>query len=234
MSEEYILVLDTETTGLPKDYPSFTDLKSFDNARLVSICCQFYPFSLSSLNEKEKGEKIEIYEVIKPDRFNITNSNIHGITEEYAIENGKDVNEVLNTISKYILKTKLIVAHNVNFDMSILLSELYRIDKNHELINKINSTEKYCTCSRNNYVKLLNLYYDLFKEDFIAHDAKNDCDACARIFFHQGKLPDTNIYLKVGFKDKDLAKSMGAKWNHDKKKWYAVDSSCKELISKFK
>ncbi len=41
------------------------------------------------------------------------------------------------------------------------------------------------------------------------------------------------IYLHVPFELKDEAKSMGAKWDPEKKLWYAPDESFKKLIEKF-
>lgn len=41
------------------------------------------------------------------------------------------------------------------------------------------------------------------------------------------------IYLHVPFEQKDDAKSMGAKWDPQKKLWYAQDESFKNLIEKF-
>jgi len=41
------------------------------------------------------------------------------------------------------------------------------------------------------------------------------------------------IYLHVPFEQKDDAKSMGAKWDPEKKLWYAPDESFKQLIQKY-
>ena len=38
------------------------------------------------------------------------------------------------------------------------------------------------------------------------------------------------IYLNVDFKDKDEAKKLGAKWDANAKKWYAINND-KELIN---
>ena len=40
------------------------------------------------------------------------------------------------------------------------------------------------------------------------------------------------IYLNVGFKDKDEAKKLGAKWDANAKKWYAINND-KELIERW-
>jgi predicted GIY-YIG superfamily endonuclease len=42
------------------------------------------------------------------------------------------------------------------------------------------------------------------------------------------------IYLSVPYSRKDESKKLGAKWDSDKKKWFAPDDSFKELIETFK
>ncbi len=42
------------------------------------------------------------------------------------------------------------------------------------------------------------------------------------------------IYLFVTYDQKDIAKSLGAKWDPEKKMWYAPDSSFKELLETFR
>lgn len=44
---------------------------------------------------------------------------------------------------------------------------------------------------------------------------------------------NTRIYLNVPFRDKDYAKRLGAKWDADKKKWYAPNDSYTTLIEKY-
>ena len=41
------------------------------------------------------------------------------------------------------------------------------------------------------------------------------------------------IFLNVAYAQKDHAKSLGAKWDAQKKKWYAPDESFKELIDTY-
>jgi hypothetical protein len=41
------------------------------------------------------------------------------------------------------------------------------------------------------------------------------------------------IYINVSYKEKDDAKILGAKWDNEKKTWYAPNLTYKELIEKF-
>jgi ribonuclease HI len=47
---------------------------------------------------------------------------------------------------------------------------------------------------------------------------------------------NTKIYLNVAYKDKDDAKSKGARWDPNKKKWYILDNNTnkEELVRKYK
>lgn len=67
-----------------------------------------------------------------------------------------------------------------------------------------------------------NYYADLFANNSI--DNK-----------HEKKENDSKIYLNVSFKDKDDAKSKGARWDAGKKKWYTLDSNKnkEELVKKY-
>jgi len=47
-------------------------------------------------------------------------------------------------------------------------------------------------------------------------------------------LPDLRIYIVVPYSKKDEARSLGAFWDPDKRKWYSPDSTYIELLSRFK
>jgi hypothetical protein len=46
-------------------------------------------------------------------------------------------------------------------------------------------------------------------------------------------IMEKRIYLYISYNEKDEAKKLGAKWDSDIKKWYAPDTSYKELINKY-
>lgn len=50
---------------------------------------------------------------------------------------------------------------------------------------------------------------------------------------HQYNQQFQRVYLNVDFDMKDIAKSLGAKWDLDKKIWYAPNQSFKNLINEF-
>ena len=167
------LFFDTETTGFPP------------NARMVSIAWQLW--SDNNFIDKE-------HHIIKPDNFTIPEqaSRVHGITTEYALENGKPVADVLDNFEKYAQSADIVIAHNFKFDNQILDIEYKLLKKNNPLKGiKVIDTMLEST----NYLKLpgrygykwpnlSELYEFLFGEKFDnAHSADADIDATAKCFF---------------------------------------------------
>lgn len=187
-----VLIFDTETTGLPitKGYDSYydyTNISKYNSSRLVQISWKLF-------NDKNCISNFDY--IIKPDNFKIYNSNIHGITTEYANENGINFSVVTNSFLNDLEKCDTIVAHNFNFDKHILLSEFSRYDYT-GLIKIFNEKQNFCTM--NNTTKLLKLknkggypkspklselYTYLFnKEPENLHNSKYDTLHTSKCFF---------------------------------------------------
>jgi DNA polymerase III epsilon subunit-like protein len=137
--------------------------------------------------------------IIKPLGFKIPieASKVHGITTEYALENGVSIEEVLLNFEKHCEKSKYLIAHNINFDSKVTGSEFLRILSR----NPISKLEKMCTMeSSTNFCKipgnygykwpkLSELHVKLFGIDFEgAHDALADIEATAKCFWEMKKL----------------------------------------------
>ena len=141
---DYRLIFDTETSGIPyrtrAEGYTYTNLDHFKNARLLSI-------SWIILDNNYNIVSKDTY-YIKPDNFEISSDSIkiHGLTKEFLVENGITIHELLLNLNGLFEKYNitLLIAHNVNFDINILKSELYRYAYNITL-NKINNCKSYCT-----------------------------------------------------------------------------------------
>ena len=191
-----VLVLDTETTGLPitksfNNYYPYTQLDKYERCRIVSIC--WYKYNNGKLVKK-------FYNIIKPENFQIDNDSyacgINKITHEIANEKGILINDVFEELYQDLNSVDTIVAHNLNFDKNILLAELYRHNKNN-IINLFLSKNMYCTMlngvditkisfknGTNKVPKLVELYKHYFNEEFDdAHNAEADVLACAKCYF---------------------------------------------------
>lgn len=148
-----VLFIDSETTGLVKDkgfnykqeekFPNYTE-NIYDNARIVQIAWLYmkdfdYDYVIEPDNINQK--------IIKPSNYKILNHNFHGITNEYALANGKDIKKVLKKFSKIIIDTNYIIGYNVYFDINILLHELYKLKYKKtikKILNLINEKKILC------------------------------------------------------------------------------------------
>ncbi len=179
------LFFDTETTGLPKNYNApASNLKNWP--RMIQIA-----WVLCDKN----GNRIETStNIIKPENFIIPKeaSNIHGITTEKAIEEGRNLKTVLSEFNDLVEQSDFIVAHNISFDEKIIGAEFIR----NSITNNFDTKNKICTmksatdfCKIKGYYgykwpTLSELHIKLFGEDFEgAHDALADILATEKCFW---------------------------------------------------
>ncbi len=172
------LIFDTETTGFPP------------KARLVSIAWQIW-------NEENMLEKD--YYIVKPDGFEIPYhaQKIHGISTQYALENGEDLKKVITIFSKKLDSVDAVVAHNFGFDSKIIQGEYKRLHTKDYLSSKkvidtmIESTDYLKIPGRNGkykWPKLDELHSLLFGKNFDnAHSADADVQATVKCFFELKK-----------------------------------------------
>jgi DNA polymerase III epsilon subunit-like protein len=184
------LFFDTETTGIPKNYKApAADLKNWP--RLVQIA---WLVADEAGNEMTSAEQI-----VKPNGFTIpaAASKIHGITTEVAMQNGLEINAILDPMVKDINAASILIAHNVSFDEKILGAELLRAG----YPNHVEARPRKCTMqSAANYCRisgpygykwptLQELHKKLFGEEFTgAHRALTDVRACAKCYFELKRL----------------------------------------------
>ncbi len=203
------LIFDTETTGLPKNFNApITDLDNWP--RVIQIAWQLHD---------EFGKLIEQKDfLIKPDGFNIPfeSEQIHGISTELALQEGKELKEVLEIFNQSLAKANFVVGHNIQFDLNVTGAEFLRAGLETPLMEmkKLNTatekTAELCQLpggrgGRFKIPKLGELYRYLFGEDFEeAHNATADVEATARIFlelirrgvFTEAELEKPSGYLQ--------------------------------------
>jgi DNA polymerase III epsilon subunit-like protein len=188
----YNLFLDLETTGLPETisfhkYYDYKLINKYENARIISICMYIYD------NNENLIEKF--YSLIKPDNFEVKNSEIHGLTQDILLKEGKEWKDIIEQIQNLIKISNLIIGHNINFDKNVLCSELYRNDFEN-LANILYQKETYCTMINGKnitkiqskydykYPKLSELYKHFFHEEIKNHhNAEYDVINCAKCYF---------------------------------------------------
>jgi len=198
MKTKTYLFFDTETTGLPIDYNAhYSNVDNFP--RLVQLSWLLY----------QDNEEISYSDfVIIPENFIIPeeSSKIHGFTTQYCQEKGYDLKKVLNKFYTDFSLCDSLVAHNMNFDKNIIMSELARNNAD-KFAKKIEESNTFCTMMNSikfcnlpgkrglKFPKLIELYVKLFGEVFEdQHNALNDVRATAKCFF---KMKELNLIKEL-------------------------------------
>ena len=181
------LFFDTETTGLPTDWKAPAE----QFPRLVQLGYMIF-------DENKKLLKTGNH-IIKPVGFEISKevSEIHGITNEIALEKGEDLKEVMIMFVEHLNNAKYIIGHNLSYDRKIIRGELMRngIEYNSDSKIKIctmHSSRNYCKLPGKRgfkIPKLQELHVKLFGEEFEnAHNALADVMATVQCFWKMKEL----------------------------------------------
>lgn len=192
------LIFDTETTGLPRDYNA--PLTDFDNwPRMVQIAWQLHD---------DKGTLLQSDSIIvRPEGYTIPFNavQIHGITNERANEEGRDLREVLGQFMQAVERTTYLAGHNIDFDINIIGSELLRCGLPNVFAGKgvidtkNDQTTEYCALpggrgGKYKWPTLTELYAKLFNDSFAeAHNAAFDVSATGKVFFEIIKRGITKV-----------------------------------------
>ncbi|HNW45653.1 MAG TPA: 3'-5' exonuclease [Elusimicrobiales bacterium] len=189
-AEPEYLFFDTETTGLPRSWNApVTDLDNWP--RLVQLAYMAYGADgnrLSSVNV-----------IIKPRGFTIPaeTANIHGITTERALKEGKDLREVLQAFKAALDRARYLIGHNISFDEKIVGAEFLRnnmpgIPSSKIKVCTMQTTTDFCAIPGprgNKWPKLTELHAKLFRTGFEdAHNAASDVAATAKCFWELKRL----------------------------------------------
>jgi len=190
-TEGQYLVIDTETTGLPKNkYDRPENLENWPHI-----------IQLAWILFDDEGKAIELKEYILKQNIGIPRNATekHGITNAIMEEKGVDPKTVLTGFLKAIKRTKIIVAHNIDYDVPIIEAEFLRngFEKQLEKINKICTMKvgkNFCTLpgayNDYKYPTLMELFkkcfYDyatFFDPLYDKHNALMDAGLTAKCFF---------------------------------------------------
>ncbi|HET8827996.1 MAG TPA: 3'-5' exonuclease [Pelobium sp.] len=182
--QDYFLVIDTETSGLPKKWDAPYQTKN-NWPHVLQIAWLIY----NSKGELVKKEN----HYLKPADFKITKAStkIHQITLDFLREKGEDRLKIFKDFSNDISAYQpLIIAHFAELDFCMVGAEYHRL----QLPNPMAECDLFCTLKASaSYVKnpafkflKLNVFYKtLFKKrPKNLHNALADAELTAEIFFH--------------------------------------------------
>jgi len=181
------LIFDTETNGLPRSYTApISDTENWP--RLVQIAWQLHD---------EMGKLIEHGNyLIRPEGFEISfdTQQIHGISTQLALQQGKTLSEVLHAFNGVLQKAQFVVGHNLSFDTAVVGCEYIRAN----IPTQLSELPSLDTCSETTanvcqlptgragkykFPTLSELHLHLFGEQFVeAHNATADVEATTRCF----------------------------------------------------
>lgn len=197
------LFFDVETTGLPPRKANPETYEQYNSCRVVSIAWV--------LRDKKTvySQRYAVTDPGIPDE-KIGAEFVHGISREIVDAYGEDTSVVLADFVKDMKRSDKIVAHNLEFDKSVLSAELFRmglVDEARRLMNFKNL----CTMkSTTNLVKIPNaygsfkwpkleeLYKFLFGHVFEnAHHAMCDVDALVKCYYRLVDRHGSNKKTKI-------------------------------------
>ena len=178
------LFFDSETTGIPRNFNApATDVRNWP--RMVQ---------LAWLQMDAKGRRLQAAEhIIKPEGFTIPADvvRIHGITTARALKEGVPLNEVLKSFATVVSESKLLIAHNMDFDAKIVGAEFHRAGIEHGIERlrqfcTMKGSKDYCRLPGKYGFKwptLAELHLHLFGTGLAeSHTAAADVETCAKCF----------------------------------------------------
>lgn len=187
------LFFDTSAAGVPKSWKASVE-DTFSWPRMVHLAWEFIDEDTNIIEAQSN--------IIKPEGFMITDesTNFHGISQEMAEEEGKDLKTCLQDFSKIIDQADHIISFNFTFNSRVFGAECIRKGVNHRLF----SSDTYCLMQettfytkklgrdgRYKWPTLTELFQKVFGQKFAdANRADQDVRATSMVFF---KLLANNV-----------------------------------------
>ena len=179
------LIIDCETTGLPRNWKApVSDIENWP--RVIQVAWAVYDGEERHLESKKH--------LVRPDGFTIPEAaqRVHGISTERALIEGQTLKTVLDELSAAAARAKVVIAHNIRFDESVISAEYLRL----KMTPPFSGRKRICTMVQATdfcriqgpygfkWPTLSQLHWELFGSGYEeAHDAGADVTACAKCFF---------------------------------------------------
>lgn len=187
---DYFLFIDTETSGLPKDWNAPYSAKG-KWPFIVQIAWLVYTRTGKLLKTENHYIRDSDYEISS------TSRNIHGISSALLKEKGKERKEVMALLQQDLIHYEpLLVGHFMQLDYHMLGVGFYRAG----IENPVPALPVFCTMelsatflsdSHKKHLKLGELYERLFHHSLEQqHNALTDAQATAACFFELRKRGD--------------------------------------------
>jgi DNA polymerase-3 subunit alpha len=180
-----LLFIKIESNGLPKNNAldvSKENLTCWPN--LISI---YYKIGKINTETNKVDISLQSYHIVKPTfQISIHAQKVHELSEEEMNSSGEDIKDILNKMNKDITDNdvKIIIGHNILFDVNITKAEILRNDleidlDKYDLVDTMTYKHEY---KRINLEKLyMNLYDRKFKK---SHKRKSLINIIIKCFEH--------------------------------------------------
>jgi DNA polymerase III epsilon subunit-like protein len=184
-----LLIIDTETTGLPK-YKNSSIYKTDEWPYIIQLSWILWDIENNNfINHENDYIKINNNIIIEDGSFKT-----HGISRNYLNKYGIRLTESLNKLEKAMKECNLIVGHNISFDKRIIIVECIRRNIKFNWKNvfcTMKNSVELCQIEKKNsnneiyykYPTLNELHYYLFNTNPTnLHDAFVDIIICLRCY----------------------------------------------------
>ena len=206
---EYLLFIDTETSGLPKKWNKPYDVQG-NWPFAIQIAWLVYT------NNGELVEERNFYIQHESICIEPLAQKIHGITKEFLTKNGVAKEEVLVLLAKHIETYQpLVIGHFLELDFHVLNAEYFRAGMQSPFMSR----KHFCTMlgtkhlvrnPAHNYLRVDDLYVILFSQVLQhQHNALVDAKATGECFFklrQRGDITESNIRSQPNLKEPILIK----------------------------
>lgn len=202
-----ILIFDTETTGLPKDYKG--SIYNSDNWPYI-VQLSYILFDCTQ-NKILKN----VDDIIKVANIPASSIEIHKITQDMSDRQGISITEALTRFNKIAKQATRLIAHNIQFDKKIIIVESIRNKMASIFVNKpslyctMKTTVNVCKIEKKwpdgtkyfKYPTLSELHYHLFSTyPKGTHNAQNDILICLRCYYYlEYKIDLFNMLPELSF-----------------------------------
>lgn len=175
---DYLLFIDTETSGLPEDWGL-----PYSSAWPYTLQMAWVIYSKNGSRIKEENHYFRVpADVISPDAMEI-----HGISPEFLIQHGEEPEEIMKRFTGDLLRyDPVVIGHFAELDIKMAGAEFHRSN----LENILSRYPTYCTMqaskhlSNKKFLRLGDLYEELFQKSLPGqHNALADANATAVCFF---------------------------------------------------
>lgn len=125
INKKKILFIDVETSGLPRNY------------RLPYNFITNWPRVVQIAWKLGTDKDVTSY-MIKPDfPESFQSVDIHGITKEQAMADGRPMQDVLQELLEVLKDVDVVCAHNIQFDMNVIMAEFVRYELPLNMVSKL-------------------------------------------------------------------------------------------------